>query len=121
MKLEPVTYEDLKNEQLATCAKYAQECLPTESESKLGFAQQTQGLLPINGLRHPPQGDTNGWYIWRGEELSEDPDFFAPLHAHHLLEYCPEALKFLALPPGYRFLIAGEYVDVWFDESLLSV
>jgi hypothetical protein len=33
---------------------------------------------------------------------------------------CPEALPFLGLPPGYRFLVAGEYVDVWYDSTLLE-
>ncbi len=116
-----MTYQDFVEQQRLVCQDYDQQCIPPEPESKLGFALQTQGLVPINGLRHPSQGDTNGWYIWRGEKLSADPDFFAPLHTQHLLEYCPEALKFLGLPPGYRFLIAGEYVDVWFDESLLNV
>ena len=111
---------DIEKEQLKLCNERSENCMPCEPESKLGFATRTQGL-PINGLRHRPQADTNGWFIWRGEELSEDPEFFAPLHTHHLVKYCPEALKFLGLPPGYRFLIAGDYEDVWFDESLLQV
>jgi hypothetical protein len=28
---------------------------------------------------------------------------------------------YLALPPGWRFLIAPDYEDVWFDESLLHI
>lgn len=116
-----MSFKDFEEQQRIVCQEHAQQCLPVESESKLGFALQSLGRLPINGLRHPPQADTNGWYVWCGEELSEAPDFFVPLHTHHLIEYCPEALKFLGLPPGYRFLIAGDYVDVWFDESLLNV
>jgi hypothetical protein len=115
-------YQNVEEQQRIVCQEYAaKQCMPPGTESKLGFALQTQGLVPVNGLRHPPQGETNGWYLWCGEKLSADADFFVPLHTHHLFEYCPEALKFLGLPPGYRFLIAGEYVDVWFDESLLSV
>ena len=34
---------------------------------------------------------------------------------------CPEVLEFLGLPPGYRFLLAIDYVDVWYDPSLLNV
>jgi hypothetical protein len=113
--------EKLEDQQLAMCNRYAVPCMPAEPESKVGFALRTQGQLPLNGLRHPPQGDTNGWYLWYGEELSDDPTFFAPLHTKHLQVCCPEALKFLGLPPGYRFLVAGDYVDVWFDESLLNV
>lgn len=78
-------------------------------------------MLPLNGLRHAADGDTIGWYIWAGEELSQDPDFFEPVHVAHLAELCPAALPFLGLPPGWRFLVAGEHVDVWEDRSLLDV
>jgi hypothetical protein len=81
---------------------------------------QTLGQTPIHGLRHPPAHDTNGWYIWAGE-FSTSPDFFAPIHTSHLIERLPQVLQFLGLPPGYRFLIAAEYVDVWFDSALLRV
>jgi hypothetical protein len=79
------------------------------------------GLQPINGLRHPPEGDTTGWYIWAGEDFSDDPDFFVPLHVKHLNEWCPEIVKYLGLPPGWRFLIANDYEDVWEDPSLLDI
>lgn len=88
---------------------------------KIGISRNVlDGLLPINGLRHPPAGDTTGWYIWAGKELSPDPDFFVPLHVEHLPDWCPEAVRFLGLPPGWRFLVAGEYEDAWEDPALLS-
>lgn len=75
--------------------------------------------MPINGLRHFPEGNTTGWYIWTGE-YSAAPDFFKPMHLFHLQEYYPELLKYLGLPPGNRFLIDDKgYEDVWFDEGLL--
>jgi hypothetical protein len=79
------------------------------------------GELPLNGLRHPATAGTSGWYLWAGQELSDTPDFFEPLHAEHLAEICPDVLPFLSLPPGWRFLLAGAQVDVWFEESLLVV
>ena len=88
----------------------------------MGIARNVRtGAIPLNGLRHPPQGDTTGWYIWAGEELSTAPDFFEPLHVLHLAEWCPAALRFLGLPPGWRFLTAGDYEDVWEDPTLLDV
>lgn len=77
--------------------------------------------MPINGLRHPPEGDTTGWYIYAGESLSDEPDFFKPLHVKHLDEWCPQVKKYLGLAPGWRFLIAGDYEDIWYDESLLQI
>jgi hypothetical protein len=89
---------------------------------KLGLALHVSPTaIPINGLRHPPVGDTTGWYIWAGEELSDKDDFFRPVHVSHLVEEIPALEKYLALPPGWRFLVAGDYQDIWFDPSLLLV
>lgn len=107
--------------QISLCEEKGYDYMPVDLDSKLGFAIQTEGKIPINGLRHPPDEDTNGWYIWCGGEPLQGPSFFEPLHTRHLLDHCPEAIRFLGLPPGCRFLVAGDYVDVWFDESLLNV
>lgn len=90
-------------------------------ESKLGVALATLDRSPINGLRHPASGDTNGWYIWGGEEFSAAPDFFAPVHTSHVYSDHPELTRLLGLSPGHRFLLAGDYLDVWYDPSLLTV
>ena len=95
--------------------------MPADPNSRVGFALETQGRVPFNGLRHPPEGNMNGWYLWCGEEFPSDDDAFSPLHPHHLIQLRPEVLKFLGLPPGYRFLLAENYEDVWFDPSLLDV
>jgi hypothetical protein len=97
------------------------DCVPTPGDFKLGFASSTEGKLPINGLRHPVVGDTSGWYIWCGEQFSESPNFFVPIHVRHLTEKHPELIRLLGLPPGSRFLIAGDYLDIWQDLSLLNI
>lgn len=106
--------------QAAMCREHGREFVPCPPDSKLGVALQTLGQTPIQGLRHPPVGATNGWYILAGE-YSSGADFFKPLHASHVIQRLPEVVRFLGLPPGSRFLLAGEHVDVWFDESLLNV
>jgi hypothetical protein len=78
------------------------------------------GGWPLNGLRHAPEGDTNGWYLWVGEELGGTDDFFVPLHVEHLVDWRAEALPYLALPPGWRFLLAPNHEDVWFDQTLIG-
>lgn len=110
-------------EQKQLCARYGAPWSEAPAYLKVGIALGVrEGVLPIHGLRHSPEGDTTGWYIWAGEdELPEDPDFFVPLHMEHLEEWCPLALKFLGLPPGWRFLTDGEHEDVWEDPSLLDV
>jgi hypothetical protein len=88
---------------------------------KVGIARNTRkGSWPLNGLRHRPVDDTTGWYIWAGEHLPDDPEFFTALHVEHLQEWCPDVIPYLALPPGWRFLIAPDYEDVWKDPSLLE-
>jgi hypothetical protein len=77
--------------------------------------------FPINGLRHPPEGDSVGWYTWSGESFSEAVDFFVSLHALHLHDWCPEIVKYLGMAPGWRFLIAPGYEDVWYDANLLNI
>src|SRR5690554_114468 len=48
-----------------------------EAGTKLGIALGTLGSGPINGVRHKPENGTNGWYIWCGEVMSQDDDFFS--------------------------------------------
>ena len=100
------------------CQEHGVQPVACDSELKIGVSLNVrEGLYPLNGLRCNPSGDTCGWYIWAGE-WSDDPGFFKPLHVVHLPEWCPEVLPFLRLPPGWRFLIAPEHEDVWYDEKL---
>ncbi|HKD21930.1 MAG TPA: hypothetical protein VKB71_07935 [Rhizomicrobium sp.] len=108
--------------QKAICRKYGARPSFVIPGLKLGISKDFDKThFPINGLRHPPEGDTCGWYLWSGMELSEADDFFVPIHVAHLSELCPDAIKFLALPPGWRFLFAPDYEDVWQDSSLLEI
>jgi hypothetical protein len=112
----------LSNEQREICVKFGASYLLSDDRLKIGISRTfDRAQFPINGLRHPPQGDTTGWYIWSGEELSTYADFFVPLHAFHLNDRCPEIVKYFGLGPGWRFLVAPGHEDVWFDASLLNV
>lgn len=107
--------------QKEVCEKFEADFIPCSEAAKLGLAIETLGKLPINGLRQKAENGTCGWYIWCGEEMSQDADFFKPLHVGHIKEYLPEIEQYLALPPGYRFLIANDYEDVWYDASLINM
>jgi hypothetical protein len=112
----------LLNVQRETCLKFGASFLAVESHLKIGISKTFDpAQFPINGLCHPPQGDTTGWYVWSGEKLSADPGFFVPLHLSHLNVRCPEIVKYFGLGPGWRFLIAPGQEDVWYDPSLLVV
>jgi len=114
-------FTSITTAQRKMCEQYAASFVAVPPGSKLGLALTTKGKMPINGLRHPVADDTNGWYIWCGEDFSHDAEFFAPVHASHFYEEYPEIASLLGLPPGYRFLFAPNCLDVWFDESLLKV
>ncbi|MCP9764141.1 immunity protein Imm33 domain-containing protein [Lacihabitans soyangensis] len=76
---------------------------------------------PINGLRHPAEKGTTGWFIWTGD-YSEADDFFQPMCAEHLLQQRPEIIKYLGLDIGFRFLAdAKGYEDIWYDEKLKTI
>lgn len=108
-------------EQVAVSRRFGVEPLAAPRDMKVGVARNVaSGLQPLNGLRHPPEGDTTGWYIWAGETLEQDPDFFQPMHVDHLYAIRPDVIPYLALPPGWRFLLAPDHEDVWQDVSLLT-
>jgi hypothetical protein len=111
----------IEEAQKALCSRYGTAFVTTPADDKIGFATSTAGLQPINGLRHPLTPGTSGWYVWCGEAFSKSADFFEPLHAKHIYESLPDATHLFGLPPGYRFLLAGDYLDVWYDETLLAV
>jgi hypothetical protein len=113
---------EMARKQLEIAARVGSEQRAPLPSEKVGIAPNVrEGTMPLNGLRHPIVGDTSGWYFWSGEVFPEGDDAFVPLHIEHLSEWCPIAIPYLALAPGWRFLVAPGYEDVWFDESLLSV
>ncbi|RZL07329.1 MAG: hypothetical protein EOO89_23245 [Pedobacter sp.] len=112
----------LEEVQREICSKYGFPYEESLMEMKVGISLNTKdNIEPIHALRHPPEADTSGWYIWCGD-YSSDTDFFKPLHVHHLKDWCPLILPFLGLPKGCRVLIAenGNYVDIWEDFALLK-
>ena len=110
----------IETDQRRVCEQVGAEWLLCPSFSIVGVSASVKaGAKPLNGLRHLAVGDTCGWYIWGGEEWSDDPDFFEPVHVEHLMEWRPEVAKYLGLAPGWRFLTATDYEDIWFDPAIL--
>lgn len=110
-------------DQMKICEKYNVEWLASPLDLKIGVSKNlTTGEMPINGLRHPPENGTAGWYIWAGKDFTNDLDFWQPMHIQHLVEKYPFILKYLGLPAGYRFQIDDKgYEDVWEDKTLLNI
>jgi hypothetical protein len=107
--------------QKSVCRKFDANFLQCDEHQKIGISRDFDPRrAPINGMRHLPEGDTNGWYIWSGQEFPHSPDFFVPVQAKQLHDDHPEIAEYLGLAPGWRFLIAPGYEDVWFDPNLLN-
>lgn len=101
------------------CRRFGTTYMPPDAGLKVGIALGSLGNIPLHAVRLRPEGGTCGWFIYGGEH-STDIDFYQALHVDHLPELCPEILPYLALPPGWRVLLAPDYEDVWFDGELLK-
>lgn len=111
----------IRDVQKTLCAKHSSSFIPADSSSILGIARDfTWEAWPVNGLRHYPEANTTGWYVWTGE-YSTDKEFFLPTHVSHIEHQYPTLARYLGLAPGWRFLFDPTYEDVWFDEALLRV
>lgn len=111
---------DIRDAQRLLCERIG--CTPdyVDAQDKLGAATPLfRSEWPIKGVRHLAAHDTCGWYLWAGED-SKDSDFFKSYHAEHVYAARPEIVGYLGLPPGWGFIIAPGYEDVWQDEAYLA-
>jgi hypothetical protein len=100
--------------QRIVCREYSAEYLAASEHLKVGLSVGVlEGQRPLHGVRHMPEGDTSGWYIWAGE-YSPAEDFFQPMHVGHSEEWQPVLHRYLGLAPGWHFLLVPEedYADV---------
>jgi hypothetical protein len=67
------------DQQQALCKKYDAPFFEAPTRLKVGIARNVKdGIQLINGLRHPPEGDTSGWYIWRVRYYPKPLTFSCP-------------------------------------------
>lgn len=114
----------LLSEQIEICKKYKSLFALPNNNLMVGVSKDLfSGKVPINGLRHQPEGQGSGWFFWVGGEIpQDDPEYFQPLHVLHLEEKLPQVLKYLALEPGFRIQIDYKgHEDVWEDKNLLNI
>ena len=117
---KPKDWDSYIESQKEICKKYGSKWNPINKESIIGCSDNLD-KEPINGLRHPIEKNTTGWYIWSGEFLEKN-DFFKPICAEHLLQRRPEIIKYLGLDIGFRFLADKKgYEDVWFDKEITQL
>lgn len=103
--------------QLAVCAKYHALFHTCADDERAGVAVETLKKEPIYGVREKNHDGSNSWYIWGGPGSTAE-DFYQPLCAGHIGDLIPMVLPYLALPPGYKFIIdRSGFEDVWFESE----
>jgi hypothetical protein len=111
---------DVRRAQSALCARVGVAPVFVQGVDKLGASRSLlqADAWPVRGLRHPPEAGTCGWYLYAYEYSTAD-DFFLPQHARHVFDARPELTGYLGLPPGWGFVLAPGYEDVFQDDRIL--
>ena len=116
--------DDILKEQKDVAERFGTKWSVCDPDLMVGISKEIgQKAYPIHGLRHSPEGDGTGWFIWAGgnEIPQDDNNFFSPTHAKHIFSDYPQIAKYLGLPPGWRFVIDDKgYEDVWFDDKIVN-
>jgi hypothetical protein len=69
------------------------------------------------GVRYSAPEHMSGWYITTAR-YNGDHRTLRVEHVAHLAERRPDIAPLLALPPGYRFDVAGPELSVWHDPTV---
>jgi hypothetical protein len=110
--------KDVIEEQKLVCEQYGSAYRAVNDQDVVAIAVKSLTEETIVGIRNLPDSDGIAWFIYGGE-LDDSDEFFQTMTVKELEEVFPEALPFLALETGYRFLIDhDEYEDVWREGEL---
>lgn len=106
--------QEFIEEQKLVCEEFDSAYIKVKEDDLVAIATQTLNKEPIVGLRKKPEaGETAEWYIYGGE-LEEGNDFFEIITVKQLIDVFPDAVPYLALEVGFRFMIDhDDYEDVW--------
>lgn len=102
-------------EQKLLCEEFDSAYIKVNADDEVAIAIQTLNQDPIVGIRKKPEvGSKVAWYIYGGELSADDENLFEIVTVTQLLDIFPDALPYLALEEGFRFMIdQDDYEDVW--------
>ena len=110
--------QDFVEEQKLVCEEFDSRYIKVNETDLVAIAKQTLNKEPIVGLRKKPDADNVAWFIYGGE-LEEGEDFFDIVTVKELEDIFPDAIPYLSLEEGFRFMIdADEYEDVWKADAI---
>ena len=105
--------QDFIEEQKLVCEEFDSRYIKVNETDLVAIAKHTLNKEPIVGLRKQPDAENVSWFIYGGE-LEEGEDFFDVISVKELEDVFPDAIPYLALEQGFRFMIdADDYEDVW--------
>ncbi len=105
--------QDFIEEQKLVCEEFDSRYIKVNETDLVAIAKHTLNKEPIVGLRKQPGAENVAWFIYGGE-LEEGEDFFDVISVKELEDVFPDAIPYLALEQGFRFMIdADDYEDVW--------
>ena len=110
--------QDFVEEQKLVCEEFDSRYIKVNETDLVAIAKQTLNKEPIVGLRKKPDADNVAWFIYGGE-LEEGEDFFDIVTVKELEDIFPDAIPYLSLEEGFRFMIdADEYEGVWKADAI---
>ena len=105
--------QDFVEEQKLVCEEFDSRYIKVNETDLVAIAKHTLTKEPIVGLRKKPDAENVSWFIYGGE-LEDGEDFFDVVSVKELEDIFPDAIPYLALEEGFRFMIdVDEYEDVW--------
>lgn len=117
-RLRMCMLQDFVEEQKLVCEEFDSKYIKVNETDLVAIAKHTLNKEPIVGLRKKPDAENVSWFIYGGE-LEEGNDFFEVITVKELEEVFPDAIPYLALEEGFRFMIdADDYEDVWKADAL---
>ena len=116
-KMKGITH--LLEVQQKCCEHYSAQYTPVDEEQMVVISDGVYEGLPLEGVRYPSPDHMSGWWLTT-DEYNGDTSSLKTVHYIHIVESRPEVAIYMALPPGYRFMLGGEQEQVWFDEEVAN-
>lgn len=103
-------------EQHKMCAKMRAPFRPPQPSQLMAVTPGVREGRGLDGVRYSAPSHMSGWWLIT-DGYGGDINSVTLEHVRHLVEWRPELVKYLALPPGWSFR-TGWRKRVWFDQSV---
>lgn len=98
------------------CRRYGADFSPPRPDNLVVISAGVMEGNPVQGVRYPSPEHMSGWWITT-DQYNGDITSLRQEHLYHLTSVRPDLARYIALPSGYRFDLAGGE-DVWFEQKV---